>query len=72
MLGLLRFLAWGRKEPQNFLDLLIRAQHIQETDHSMAAAFRAGLAVGLKYPELAANLVPPGKEDNENEQRIRF
>lgn len=51
-------LFWRRQEDSaSFLRLLQRAQEIQEFDASMAAAFRAGLRVGLAHPEIARAVV---------------
>lgn len=57
------FLRTERRRPDHLLGLLIRAQDITETDASMAAAFRAGLRVGLAHPEIARSVMEQEQDD---------
>jgi hypothetical protein len=45
------------RNPERLLSLLIRAHTIDLTESSCSAAFRAGLKVGLDYPEIGKNLL---------------
>lgn len=61
MRTLLRFPKWlfnmARHNPEHLLALLITAQSIQEERASLAAAFRAGVRIGRKYPDVADKLL---------------
>lgn len=58
------FLRAHHARPETLLGLLIRAQDIEEESASMAAAFRAGLRLGLAHPELARQVIE-GEEQND-------
>lgn len=55
-----------RKRPEGLLTLLARAHHIDTTQASCSAAFRAGLKVGLDHPEIGRAL----RERNDPEWTI--
>lgn len=51
------FLKMGRNDSDSLLALIIAARNLQEDRVSFATAFRAGLKVGRKYPDVADKLL---------------
>ncbi len=47
----------GKHNPPGLLKLLLRAQEIEDNEASMAMAFRAGVRVGLKHPDLGRQVL---------------
>ena len=47
----------GRKRPVRLLKLLIRAHELDMQEASMSMAFRAGIRLGLKHPELGREVL---------------
>ncbi len=47
----------GRSKPERLLNLLIRAHKIDTDEASMSMAFRAGIRIGLKYPDLGRQVL---------------
>lgn len=58
------FFKMGRNDADNFLALLITARTMQEDRVSFSTAFRAGLKVGRKYPDVADKLLDQEVEWN--------
>jgi hypothetical protein len=59
MFTIFRLFRRHRNNPGAILILLARAGRLDEHEASVAAAFRAGLRLGLQHPELAEQVVGP-------------
>lgn len=58
------FFKMGNNDADNLLALLITARTVQEDRISFSTAFRAGLKVGRKYPDVADKLLNQEVEYN--------
>ena len=47
----------GRTKPERLLKLLLRAHELDTEEANTAMAFRAGIRIGLKYPDLGRQVL---------------
>lgn len=64
----MRFVVWvtrtGKNQPEYLLSLLLRAHRIHDQQQNFAMGFRAGLKIGRRYPEIAAEILKDEPEYN--------